>query len=151
MKDELKDYPDGYERTHDHDEYHFELDDIEHDPYALLYIISAIHEGTWTVDEVQGTLQMFFEKQYILTETVVTEHRYYLETDPWEDEEGNTHTDTYWFCYDYCICTVTPENFNLSHLPIYIIEEDQLSRYALYMAALGNRPDQRQQYILYRH
>ena len=141
LEAELQDYLDSYERTHDYDEYHFELDDIEHDPYVLLSIISAIHEGAWTVDEVQGTLQMLFEKQYILTETVVTERRYYLETDTWTDEEGNTHTDTYRVYYDYYICTVTLENFNLSHLPIYIMGEDQLSRYALYMAALGNRPD----------
>ena len=141
LEAELQDYLDGYESTHDYDEYHFELDDIEHDPYVLLSIISAMHEGAWTVDEVQGTLQMLFEKQYILTETVVTERRYYLETDTWTDEEGNTHTDTYRVYYDYYICTVTLENFNLSHLPIYIMGEDQLSRYALYMAALGNRPD----------
>ena len=141
LEAELQDYLDSYESTHDYDEYHFELDDIEHDPYVLLSIISAMHEGAWTVDEVQGTLQMLFEKQYILTETVVTERRYYLETDTWTDEEGNTHTDTYRVYYDYYICTVTLENFNLSHLPIYIMGEDQLSRYALYMAALGNRPD----------
>ena len=141
LEAELQDYLDSYERTHDYDEYHFELDDIEHDPYVLLSIISAMHEGEWTVDEVQGTLQMLFEKQYILTETVVTERRYYLETDTWTDEEGNTHTDTYRVYYDYYICTVTLENFNLSHLPIYIMGEDQLSRYALYMSALGNRPD----------
>ncbi|WP_195376571.1 CD1108 family mobile element protein [Anaerotruncus rubiinfantis] len=141
LEDELQDYLDSYERTHDYDEYHFELDDIEHDPYVLLSIISAMHEGEWTLDEVQGTLQMLFEKQYILTETVVTERRYYLETDTWTDEEGNIHTDTYRVYYDYYICTVTLENFNLSHLPIYIMGEDQLSRYALYMSALGNRPD----------
>ena len=141
LEAELQDYLDSYERTHDYDEYHFELDDIEHDPYVLLSIISAMHEGAWTVDEVQGTLQMLFEKQYILTETVVTERRYYLETDTWTDEEGNTHTDTYRVYYDYYICTVTLENFNLSHLPIYIMGEDRLSRYALYMATLGNRPD----------
>ena len=141
LEAELQDYLDSYERTHDYDEYHFELDDIEHDPYVLLSIISAMHEGAWTVEEVQGTLQMLFEKQYILTETVVTERRYYLETDTWTDEEGNIHTDTYRVYYDYYTCTVTLENFNLSHLPIYIMGEDQLSRYALYMSALGNRPD----------
>ena len=43
--------------------------------------------------------------------------------------------------YTYYICTVTLENFNLSHLPVYIMGTDQLSRYALYMSTLGNRPD----------
>ena len=71
----------------------------------------------------------------------MTERRYYIETDTWTDEEGNTHTDSYRVYYDYYICTVTLENFNLTHLPIYIMGEDQLSRYALYMATLGNRPD----------
>ena len=141
LEAELRDYLDTYTRTHDYDEYHFDLDDIEHDPYVLLSMISAWHEGKWTLAEVQDTLQMFFDRQYILTESVVTERRYYIETDTWTDEEGNTHTDSYRVYYDYYICTVTLENFNLSHLPIYIMGEDQLSRYALYMATLGNRPD----------
>ena len=141
LEDELRDYLDTYTRTHDYDEYHFDLDDIEHDPYVLLSLVSAWHEGAWTLDEVQGTLQMLFDRQYILTESVVTERRYYIETDTWTDEEGNTHTDSYRVYYDYYICTVTLENFNLSHLPIYIMGEVQLSRYALYMATLGNRPD----------
>ena len=43
--------------------------------------------------------------------------------------------------YDYYICTVTLENFNLSHVPVYIMGEEDLSEYALYMSTLGNRPD----------
>ena len=141
MEDELQDYLDSYQRTHDYDEYHFDLDDIEHDPYVLISILTALREGAWTLEEVQGTLQMLFDRQYILTEDVVMEQRYYIETDTWTDEDGNTHSDTYRVYYDYYICYVTLENFNLSHLPIYIMGEDQLSRYALYMATLGNRPD----------
>ena len=141
LEDELQRYLDTYTRTHDYDEYHFDLDTIEHDPYVLLSIVCALHEGEWTLDEVRGTLQMLFDRQYILTEDVVVERRYYLETDTWTDEDGNTHSDTYRVYYDYYICTVTLENFNLSHLPIYIMGEETLSRYALYMATLGNRPD----------
>ena len=33
------------------------------------------------------------------------------------------------------------ENFNLSHVPVYIMGEDTLSLYAIYMSTLGNRPD----------
>ena len=141
LEDELQRYLDTYTRTHDYDEYHFDLDTIEHDPYVLLSIVCALHEGEWTLDEVRGTLQMLFDRQYILTEDVVVEQRYYLETDTWTDEDGNTHSDTYRVYYDYYICTVTLENFNLSHLPVYIMGEETLSRYALYMATLGNRPD----------
>ena len=141
LEDELQRYLDTYTRTHDYDEYHFDLDTIEHDPYVLLSIVCALHEGEWTLGEVQGTLQMLFDRQYILTEDVVVERRYYLETDTWTDEDGNTHSDTYRVYYDYYICTVTLENFNLSHLPVYLMGEETLSRYALYMATLGNRPD----------
>ena len=141
LEDELQHCLDTYTRTHDYDEYHFDLDTIEHDPYVLLSIVCALHEGEWTLDEVRGTLQMLFDRQYILTEDVEVERRYYLETDTWTDEDGNTHSDTYRVYYDYYICTVTLENFNLSHLPIYLMGEETLSRYALYMATLGNRPD----------
>ena len=141
MEAELQRYLNTYESTHDYDEYHFDLDTIEHDPYVLISIISALHQGEWTLDEVQGTLQMLFDRQYILTEDVVVETRYRTETDTWTDADGNTHTDTYQVPYDYYICTVTLENFNLSHVPVYIMSEEQLGMYATYMATLGNRPD----------
>ena len=141
MEAELQRYLDTYESTHDYDEYHFDLDTIEHDPYVLISMITALHQGEWTLDEVQGTLQMLFDRQYILTEDVVVEIRYRTETDTWTDADGNTHTDTYQVPYDYYICTVTLKNFNLSHVPVYIMSEEQLGMYATYMATLGNRPD----------
>ena len=141
MEAELQRYLDTYESTHDYDEYHFDLDTIEHDPYVLISMITALHQGEWTLDEVQGTLQMLFDRQYILTEDVVVETHYRTETDTWTDADGNTHTDTYQVPYDYYICTVTLENFNLSHVPVYIMSEEQLGMYATYMATLGNRPD----------
>ena len=141
LEAELRHYLDTYESTHDYDEYHFDLDAIEHDPYVLVSILSAWHEGEWTLADVQPTLQMLFDRQYTLTENVVKERRYYIETDTWTDEDGNTHTDSYRVYYDYFICYVTLDNFNLSHLPIYIMGEEKVSRYSLYMATLGNRPD----------
>ena len=137
LEAELQNYLDTYESTHDYDEYHYDLDEIEHDPYVLLSIISAWHEGEWTLAEVQDTLQMLFDRQYILTEDVVVEVRYRTETRT--DSEGNDYDVE--VPYNYYICTVTLSNENLSHLPVYIMGEEQLSRYALYMATLGNRPD----------
>ena len=136
-EDELREYLDTYEATHDYDEYHFDLDEIEHDPYVLISILSALHDGVFTIDQVQGDLQTLFDKQYILTETVTTETRYRTETRT--DSEGNTYTVR--VPYTWTICTVTLENFNLSHVPVYIMGEDQLSLYATYMSTLGNRPD----------
>lgn len=94
LEAELQNYLDTYESTHSYDEYHYDLDDIEQDPYVLISILSALHEGAWTLDEVQGTLQMLFDRQYILTEDVVKERRYYIETDTWTDEDGHTHHDS---------------------------------------------------------
>ena len=150
LEAELQAYLDNYEATHDYDEYHFDLDSIEHDPYVLISILSALHDGQFTIGEVRSELQMLFDKQYILTETVVKEVRYRTETrtgtrtvtDP---DTGETSTEEYEYevevPYDYYICTVTLENFNLSHVPVYIMDEETLSAYSLYMSTLGNRPD----------
>ena len=134
---ELQDYLDRYEETHDYDEYHFDLDEIGHDPYVLTSILSALHDGVFTQDDVQGDLAMLFEKQYTLTERVEVEVRYRTETHT--DSDGNEYDEE--VPYDYYICYVTLENFDLSHLPVYLMGEDQLSLYSLYMSGLGNRPD----------
>ena len=137
MEAELQSYLDNYESTHDYDEYHFDLDAIEHDPYVLISILSAFNEGEFTLDEVQGLLQTLFDRQYILTEDVEVEVRYRTETRT--DSEGNEYDVE--VPYNYYICTVTLENFDLSHLPVYIMNEDQLSMYSAYMSTLGNRED----------
>ena len=137
LEAELQDYLDSYESTHDYDEYHFDLDEIEHDPYVLLSLLCSLHEGQWTLDQVEGSLQTLFDSQYILTEDVVVEVRYRTETRT--DSEGNDYEVE--VPYNYYICYVTLENKNLSHLPVYLLSEDQMSRYAIYMATLGNRPD----------
>ena len=125
MEAELQNYLDTYTATHSYDEYHFDLDEIEHDPYVLISILCVLHEGEWTADEVQGTLETLFDRQYILTERVVRETRYDSDGDP----------------YSWYICYVTLENKNLSHLPLEMMGEEQMARYSLYMSTLGNRPD----------
>ena len=80
---------------------------------------------------------MLFEKQYTLTQTIETETRYRTETRT--DSEGNTYTVQ--VPYTYYICNVKLENFDMSHLPVYIMGEEQMSLYAVYMHTLGNRPD----------
>ena len=137
LEAELKNYLDTYESTHDYDEYHFDLDEIEHDPYVLISILSALHEGQWTLSQAAGTLQTLFDRQYILTEEVVVEVRYRTETRT--DSEGNDYEVE--IPYNYYICYVTLENKNLSHLPVYFMSEEQMSRYAIYMSTVGNRPD----------
>ena len=73
MEAELQAYLDTYESTHDYDKYIFDLDEISHDPYVLLSLLTALKGGEWTLDDVQADLEMLFERQYILTEDVTTE------------------------------------------------------------------------------
>ena len=145
LEAELQSRIDNIERDHPgYDEYRYDLDDIEHDPYVLTSILTALHLE-YTRAEVQSTLAMLFERQYTLTLTEETEVRYRTErrTGTYTDAEGNTQTYTYTVevPYNYYILNVKLENFNLSHLPVYIMTEDQLSMYAVYMSTLGNRPD----------
>ena len=129
---------DNYESLHPgYDEYRYDLDDISHDPYVLTSILSALHGGAYTLDEVQGDLDRLFGLQYTLTQTIETETRYRTETRT--DSEGNTYTVE--VPYTYYICNVELVNNDLSHLPVSIMSEEQLSLYAAYMQTLGNRPD----------
>ena len=158
LEQALQQMLDNYESEHDYDEYSYDLDTIEHDPYVLISILSALHPGEWTLVDVEGTMDMLFEKQYIITEKVETETRYRTEAETGErhardpntgqylyDEYGDPIMEEYEYeeevPYTYYKCTVTLENFNLSHVPVYIMGEDQLGMYAMYMSTLGNRPD----------
>ncbi|MDD3253027.1 MAG: C40 family peptidase [Lachnospiraceae bacterium] len=139
---DLQNELDHYESRHPgYDEYRYELDDIKHDPYVLVSLLTAYYQGEWTLSQAQGFLSELFGRQYILTQTIEVETRYRTETDSWTDEDGNSHTDTYEVAYDYYICNVKLENFDLSHLPVYLLDEDRLGMYAGYMATHGNRPD----------
>lgn len=151
MEAELQEKLDNIESHYPgYDEYRVTADEIEHDPYVLISILSAWHEGVFTLSEAQSTLEMLFDKQYILTVTEEVEVRYRTETrtgtstytDP---ETGESYTKEYEYevtvAYNYYILNVDLENFNLSHVPVYIMGEDTLSMYAVYMSTLGNRPD----------
>ena len=106
--------------------------------------------GEWKNKDPENLSRGLFDKQYILTEDVEVEVRYRTETrtgttNVTDPETGETSTETYTYevevPYNYYICTVTLENFNLSHVPVYIMSEDQLSMYSTYMSTLGNRED----------
>lgn len=152
MEDNLREELAHYERRHPgYDEYIIEADDIWHDPYALISILSAYHGGEeWTISDVHGTLEMLFEWQYEMKETVAAKTRYRTEqragtrgvTDP---VTGEPRTETYIYevsvPYAYTICTVTMENKILSHAPVYIMSRTRMGLYALYISTLGNMPD----------
>ena len=146
---ELQDEMDRYEQYHPgYDEYHVDADEIWHDPYVLIAIISACFDGQeWTLDTAYPVIEKYFDLQYVVTQTVSTETRYRTEartgtrivTDP---VTGQQHTETYTYDvqvpYAHNICNVKLENKNLSHLPVVSMSHHTMGMYALYMASHGN-------------
>ena len=149
MEIALQDEMDHYEQVHPgYDEYHVDADEIWHDPYVLIAIISAYFDGQeWTLDSAYPVIEKYFALQYVVTQTVSTETRYRTETrigtqivtDP---ETGQQRTETYTYDvqvpYAYTICEVRLENKNLSHLPVVSMSHHTMGMYALYMASHGN-------------
>ena len=132
------------------DEYRIEADDIWHDPHALMALISAHANGEWTVDDAYGYMDRLFEKQYILTEDIEEETRYRQEWVTHHEKIVDPETgEITWRPYEvledvpytYRICTVTLDNFNLSHLPFYVLSREGVGRYAMYISVLGMRED----------
>ena len=128
---ELQDEMQRYELYHPgYDEYIVDAQEIWHDPYALIALISAYNNGEeWTLDDAIPIMQMFFDWQYEKTETVTTQQRYHTEiVDGVETKVWHTVT----------ICTVTLKNKNLSHAPVYTMSREKVGLYALYMSTHGN-------------
>ena len=137
MENELQAEIDNIESTHSgYDEYRYDLDAIGHNPHELASYLTALLQS-YTPQSAQAEIQRIFDMQYTLTLTEEVEVRYRTETRT--DSEGNTYTVE--VPYTYYICNVKLENFDLSHLPIYILTEEQMGFYAAYMQTLGNRPD----------
>ena len=151
LENELQQTIDRYPADHpQYDEFQYELDDIWHDPHALISLVSAHANDEWKINNVCGFMDRLFEKQYTLTQKVKSETRYRQEwvthheklVDP---ETGEITWRPYQVLedvpYTYRICTVTLDNFNLSHLPFYVLSREGVGRYAMYISVLGNRED----------
>lgn len=123
----LKDEMDHYARYHPgYDEYHVDADEIWHNPYVLIAIISAYYDGQdWDIDSAMPVIEKYFALQYEVTETISTQTRY-------RTENGESVP------YTYTICNVTLENKDLSHLPVVSMSHHTMGMYALYMATHGN-------------
>lgn len=150
-ENELQQEIDHYASRHpQYDEYRYELDEIWHDPHALISLVSAHANGEWSVERAYGYMDRLFEKQYTLSQKVASETRYRKEwvTHHYKEIDEETGEIT-WIPYQveeevpytYRICTVTLDNFNLSHLPFYVLSREGVGRYAMYIAVLGNRED----------
>lgn len=147
----LREQISNIERTHSgYDEYRYELDEINHNPYELAAYLTVMFED-YTREEVQSTLQWLFERQYELTLTEEVEIRTRTETrtgtststDP---ETGEITTEEYEYEveveYEYYILNVKLVNKGLNMVVGNAgLSDDQMERYRILLETRGNRPD----------
>ena len=139
------------ERTHSgYDEYRYDLDEINHNPYELAAYLTVQFED-YIRSEVQSTLQRLFDQQYELTLTEEVEIRTRTETRTgttiWTDPEtGEVYEEEYEYEveveYEYYILNVKLENIGLNRvIGSSGMSEDEMERYAVLLQTNGNRPD----------
>lgn len=142
----LQNQIDNIESTHTgYDEYRYQLDEINHNPYELASYLTVMYED-YSREEVQGALRDLFDAQYELgleEETEVrtrTETRTHRVTDPLT---GETHQETYEVEveYEYRILNVTLQNHGLgTAIDDSRLSEDEKERYEVLLKTQGNRP-----------
>ena len=99
---------------------------------------------------MRDTLDLLFEKQYDLSEGLDFDTRMRMEPRTGEiplidPESGEVIVVPYDYeeevPYHYITCTLTLKNNDLSHVPVYVMTEEQLAAYSTYMSVLGGRED----------
>ncbi len=128
---DLRDELDNYAWYHPEiDEYTIDAQEIWHDPYALIALISAYNNGEeWTLEDAIPIMDMLFEWQYERKDTTTSTLRYYTEI-------VNGKETIVWHTVN--ISQVTLKNKNLSHAPVYVMSREKVGLYALYMSTHGN-------------
>ncbi|OUN68498.1 hypothetical protein B5G12_12535 [Faecalibacterium sp. An58] len=124
-----------------YDEYNFDLDPINHDPYGLAAMLTAIHEA-YTRGEVQGTMTAIFDMQYelILTETIEIRTRTETRTDI-DPATGETYTYEVEVEYEWKILNITLINYGIDFVAVNMLSGDDLERYQILQETQGNRPE----------
>lgn len=149
LENALRTQINNIESTHSgYDEYRYNLDEINHNPYVLASFLTVKYED-YTRSEVQGMLQSLFERQYELTleeeveirtrtETREVEHSSY---DPETGEEDTwTETEEYEVEYEYYILNVTLKNKTLEAAVFGEgMNDDERERYNILLSTYGNR------------
>ena len=118
------------------DEYQYDLDPIEHDPWELTSYLTTLHDD-YTRGEVQGTLQDTFNKQYKLTTWVEPQIRYRVVVVP---SPVPPYFTTTLEPYVYYILHVELENRGLETVIREELDSDQWARYEVLQDTKGGRP-----------
>ena len=118
------------------DEYQYDLDPIEHDPWELTSYLTTLHDD-YTRSEVQGTLRDTFEKQYKLKTWVEPQIRYRVVIIP---SPVPPYFTTTLEPYVYLILHVELENRGLETVIREELDDDQWKRYEILQDTKGGRP-----------
>ncbi len=118
------------------DEYQYDLDPIEHDPWELTSYLTTLHDD-YTRSEVQGTLKDTFEKQYKLKTWVEPQIRYRVVVIP---SPVPPYFTTTLEPYVYLILHVELENRGLETVIREELDDDQWKRYEILQDTKGGRP-----------
>lgn len=148
MENALQAQVDGIEsRYPGYDEYRYQVDEISHEPYALISYLTAKY-GDFTAADVQDDLEALFDEQYSMRVWDEIEIRTRTETrtgttttvDP---ETGEEITEEYEYEveveYEYHILNIQVTNKGMDAIAFQELDEDGRRHYQIYLASLGNR------------
>ena len=130
-----------------YDEYRYQIDEISHDPYALISYLTVKY-GEFTADQVISEINSLFGQQYTLNVWVTTETRTREVTrtetrqvrNPKTGQvEEQTVTITELEEYQAQILNVSLTNKGLEMVVFENLNEEEFQSYRNYQATLGNR------------
>ncbi|HML68515.1 MAG TPA: C40 family peptidase [Clostridia bacterium] len=128
-----------------YDEYHYEIDEIGHNPYELLSYLSARHVS-FTLSDVQNELATLLKRQYSLSIVETVEIRYRTEEQlVWVyDEETDTERwvwEDVEVPYEYKTLKTTLLNRGLTYAMGSSLNTEQIEMYAVLLESYGNKPE----------
>lgn len=130
-----------------YDEYRYQIDEISHDPYALISYLTVKY-GEFTSDQVTSEINSLFQQQYTLNiwETTETRTREVTRTETRQvrnPKTGQVETQVITITeteeYEVTILNVSLTNKGLEMVVFENLNEEEFQSYRNYQATLGNR------------
>lgn len=118
-----------------YDEYRYQIDAIEHDPYELMGYLTAVYQH-FTYEQVESALRELFAEQYTLTFTEETETRSRTETQT-DSETGETIEVE--VPYEWKILNVKLDAAPMANLIVARMTADQKEICEILLQTKGNR------------
>ncbi len=121
-----------------YDEYRYNLDEIGHDPYALISFLSAKNIVFEYNEELQADITALFYALYTIELTSFRETRSYTVTEI--DPQGNPYEVTVYYYYYILEVTLIVNDFDET-VSEFLNNPDEYGLYELLQETQGNKPD----------